>query len=75
MGRLTRPDEWRQAGITAGSMLTRSLRMGDDVHMAMQSRGFDGDIRLLEESRMRSKDWVALAALILIAAAAIVAGR
>ena len=41
------------AGATAGALLTRSMRMADDVYLAMQSRGFRGEVYVLSPPRMR----------------------
>ncbi len=39
---------YAQAGISAGVLLSKSVRLSEEVHLAMQSRGFRGEVRLLE---------------------------
>jgi cobalt ECF transporter T component CbiQ len=60
---------------SAGVLLSKTLEMGSQVFLAMQSRGFRGEVRLLDEFRMRGRDWAALAGFFAAAAVAIVAGR
>jgi cobalt ECF transporter T component CbiQ len=67
--------ERRLAGSTAGALLTRTLRLTEDVYLAMQSRGFRGEVRVLDEPEMKSADWIVLALLTLTAAATVVVGR
>lgn len=63
---------WIAGGV--GALLGRSLQMSEDVHAAMVARGFAGEVRALTGFRMRTGDWAALAAAILLVAA-FVAGR
>jgi cobalt/nickel transport system permease protein len=51
-----------------GYMLLRTLDMSDKVHKAMISRGFTGDIKVLEPSVARPVDYVALAGAVCISA-------
>ncbi len=59
----------------AGALLERSFMLSSEVYLAMQARGFRGEIRLLENSEMRSADWLLLIALLSIASLTIWAGR
>ena len=43
-----------------GYTLIKTLDMSDKVHKAMVSRGFTGDIKIMQEYRMRKRDYVAL---------------
>jgi cobalt/nickel transport system permease protein len=66
----------RQAvAASAGVLLTRSLQLSGEVYQAMQSRGFRGEVRVLDDFRMRGADWLALASFVAIAAAAAWVGR
>ena len=47
---------------TAGVLLSKSIELSNEVYLAMQSRGFRGDIRILSDFRMRSWDYLGLAA-------------
>jgi cobalt/nickel transport system permease protein len=67
VGRVAAPVARRLATSAAGVLLARSIALGDEVHLAMQARGFRGEVRLVEESRMRSRDWGALAVLVSVA--------
>jgi energy-coupling factor transporter transmembrane protein EcfT len=49
--------------------------LGGDVYLAMQARGFRGEVYLLDDFRMTAADWLALAAFAGLAAAAVWAGR
>lgn len=68
-------EERRLAGATAGALMTRTLRLSEDVFLAMQARGFRGEVRVLEDPRMRAGDWLTTVAIMAIAAGLIVAGR
>lgn len=51
----------RQMAIaTAATLLGKTFHLSGEVHMAMISRGYRGDIRLLDEFRMKTRDWFAL---------------
>ena len=41
----------------------------------MQARGFRGEVRLLNDFRLRARDYVAISGFAVVAAAAVVAGR
>ena len=44
-------------------LLSRSLQTGSDVFLAMQSRGFRGEVYIMDEFKFKTRDWVALAAI------------
>ena len=75
VGELSGVEQRRMAGRTAGVLLTKSMDLSGDVYLAMQSRGFSGDIRLLSGARMRSIDIVAIALVICAATVAVWMGR
>ena len=60
---------------TAGVLLARSLEESQRVYDAMVSRGFDGEVRLLEERPLRASDWTAMLLAIAFSAALIAWGR
>ena len=60
---------------SAGVLLGKTLHLADDVYLAMLSRGFRGDVRLLDPPRMRGRDWMVLLSFIAVAAAAVWSGR
>jgi cobalt/nickel transport system permease protein len=75
VGYLERPAQARLAAAMIGVLLDKTLQVGNDVHMAMQARGFRGDVRLLDDLQMKRSDWLRLAALLAIAFIAIWVGR
>ena len=68
VGRLDGAQRRHVATATAGVLLGRSLALSDEVFLAMQSRGFRGEVHLLQDARPRPRDGVALAAFALVAA-------
>lgn len=50
----------RLAFTAAGALLGKSLQLASDVHLAMVSRGYRGEVRLLDDFRARPRDWTAL---------------
>lgn len=57
-----------------GVLMSRSLRMSEEVYQAMLGRGFQGEMRTIDDYQMRAADWLLLAVSVLTAAAAIYAG-
>lgn len=53
-------DEQRWVGGRIGYMLIKSLDMSERVHMAMVSRGFSGDVRIMHDYHLRRRDYVAV---------------
>ncbi len=68
-------EQRRMATRTAGVLLGKSADLSYDVYLAMQSRGFTGDIRLLESAQMKPRDFVAIATTIGVAILAVWYGR
>jgi cobalt/nickel transport system permease protein len=59
------PKSTRQAiGDTAGVLLGKTLQLATDVHMAMISRGYRGEVYLLHDFRTAPRDWIALGAVV-----------
>jgi cobalt/nickel transport system permease protein len=52
-------DEQKWVGGRIGYTLIRSLDMSEKVHMAMMSRGYNGEVRIIQEFKMRNRDYVA----------------
>jgi cobalt/nickel transport system permease protein len=69
VGRLTRAEQRRMAIQSTGALLGRTLHLSEEVFLAMQSRGFRGEVYIVDDFRMKSLDWAASA---LFAVAAIV---
>jgi energy-coupling factor transporter transmembrane protein EcfT len=75
VGVLDRSRQRHMTTRTAGVLLSKSVELSNDVFLAMQSRGFRGDARVLSEFRMRSWDYLGLAAFLLVGVIAVWAGR
>lgn len=58
-GSLRQEQAWVASGV--GSLFRRSRALGNAVYLAMLSRGFTGEVRLLEEGRWRLSDGLFLA--------------
>ncbi len=50
---------------TAGVLLSKSIELSNEVYLAMQSRGFRGEIRILSDFRMRPWDYFGLTAFLI----------
>lgn len=61
VGRLSNTEQRRLATRTVGVLLNKSIDLSNEVYLAMQSRGFRGDIRLIGEFRMQWRDYAAMA--------------
>jgi cobalt ECF transporter T component CbiQ len=59
VGRLSARDRRRIATASAGVLFGKALHMSTEVHLAMISRGYSGEVRLLDEFRMKPFDWAA----------------
>jgi len=75
VGILPPSERRRLASSAAGVLLSKSVQMSGEVHLAMRSRGFRGEIHLLQDFRARTADWYWLAGFGLAAAASIWWGR
>ena len=52
-------EEQRWVGGRIGYMLIKSLDMSEKVHMAMVSRGYSGDVRIMHDYHLRGRDYAA----------------
>jgi cobalt/nickel transport system permease protein len=71
MGRLSGPQRRRLTATNAGVLLGEALHLGTEVHLAMLSRGYRGEVHLLDDFHTRPLDWLVLVGLLTVAAAAI----
>ncbi|MBI1217633.1 MAG: cobalt ECF transporter T component CbiQ [Rhodobacteraceae bacterium] len=74
VGRLTPREGRRLAVATAGALLGRAIETGNEVHLAMISRGYRGEPRLMQDFPTRPRDWAALAGAGSLAALALFGG-
>jgi len=75
VGALRGPERRQLVTRTAGVLMGKSIDLSHDVFLAMQSRGYRGEVHVLAEQRMRARDYVAVFALLGIAVLAIWVGR
>ena len=57
VGTLDPEDKRRLATATVGVLLSKSYHLSLDVHLAMQSRGFRGEVYMLDDFEMHQADW------------------
>lgn len=60
IGKLSDADARRLASATVGVLLSKSFQLSNDVYMAMQSRGFRGEVYTLDEFRLGTNDYIAI---------------
>jgi len=75
VGTLKPSDQRHMAARTAGVLLSKSVALSNDVYLAMQARGFRGDVQILSNFRMTVRDCFALPAFVLAAAVVVWMGR
>jgi cobalt ECF transporter T component CbiQ len=75
VGSLSPNENRRLAASAVGVLLSKSVHLSNDVHLAMQSRGFRGEVHVLPDFHTRTADWCWLAGFVLLAAAALWWGR
>lgn len=75
VGRLSGDAERRILAANAGVLLNKSLHLSSEVYLAMQSRGYRGAPRVLDNFQMKRLDWAWSAALAVVVAGAVWLGR
>jgi cobalt/nickel transport system permease protein len=75
VGRLDGPQQRRVAAACAGALMSKTLQLSGDVYLAMRSRGFQGEVYVMDKFRAAWFDWLVLAVFITIAIAAFRWGR
>jgi len=75
VGELGPIESRRLAASAVGVLLSKSFQLSGDVHLAMQSRGFRGEVYVLPDFRARAADWCWLAGFVVLAAGALWWGR
>jgi cobalt/nickel transport system permease protein len=75
VGRLAGAERRRLLTQSTGVLLVRSLQLSGEVFLAMQARGYRGEVFVLDDFVMRRADWLALASFAAAASAAVWVGR
>ena len=75
VGRLDGREQRRAATASAGVLMSKTLQLSGDVYLAMRSRGFQGEVYVLDEFQTGWFDWAMLALFLTVAAAAFWLGR
>jgi cobalt/nickel transport system permease protein len=57
-------EEQKWVGGRMGYTLIRSIDMSEKVHKAMMSRGYNGDVKVMQQFKMQNRDYIAAAAAI-----------
>lgn len=75
VGRMSGAEDRRWLTASMGTLLAKSYDLSDQVYLAMQSRGFRGEVLVLDTFRMTLRDWVWLGIFLVTASIAIWLGR
>lgn len=75
VGVLPPAEQRRMAARTAGVLLSKSVALSNEVYLAMQSRGFRGDVQVLSDFRLTMWDMVGLLVFLVAGALAVWMGR
>jgi cobalt/nickel transport system permease protein len=75
VGRLKPADERRMLAASVGMLLNKTLHLSSEVYLAMQSRGYRGEARILDTFQMRMQDWIGSVVVLGVVAMAIWFGR
>jgi cobalt ECF transporter T component CbiQ len=75
VGTLAPAERRRLAAAAVGVLLSKSLQLSGDVHLAMQSRGFRGEVYVMQDFRARIADWYWLVSFAALAAAGLWWGK
>lgn len=65
IGKLPDKEARRLAAATVGVLLSKSFQLGNDVFLAMQSRGYRGEVYTLDEFQLTLTDYIAIPLLLL----------
>jgi len=75
IGELTASERRRVAASSAGVLMSKTFDLSNDVYEAMLSRGYRGEVAILDEFRIGRLDWAMLSAFALVSIAAFWLGR
>jgi cobalt ECF transporter T component CbiQ len=75
VGNLEGPERRRVAASSAGVLMSKSLQLSGDVYSAMLSRGFRGEVYVLDDFQTSKIDWIMLAVFVVLASGGFYFGR
>jgi energy-coupling factor transporter transmembrane protein EcfT len=75
VGILKSTEQRHMAARTAGVLLSKSVSLSNEVYLAMQSRGFRGDVHVLSDFHLTMWDYCGLAGFLLAGGIAVWMGR
>ncbi len=75
VGRLDGREQRQAATASAGVLMSKTIQLSSDVYLAMRSRGYQGEVYVLDDFRTHWFDWIALVLFISIALLAFWFGR
>lgn len=75
VGKLSAGDSRRIATASVGALLSKTMELSGEVYLAMRSRGFRGEVDVLDDFRMRPRDWLTSIMLVGCAVAAYIIGK
>ena len=75
VGSLEGPELRRMATAGAGVLMSKTIQLSGDVYLAMRSRGFHGEVYVLDEFRTGWLDWAILPFFVAVAVLAFWFGR
>jgi cobalt ECF transporter T component CbiQ len=75
VGKLEGRERRRMAAASAGVLMSKSLQLSGEVYSAMLSRGFRGEVYLLDDFHTSTIDWIMLAVFVALASGGFYFGR
>jgi len=75
VGALAGGESRKLAAASIGVLLSKSFYLNQEIYLAMQSRGFRGEVYSLDEFSMKRRDWLALIVFLSVALLAFWLGR
>ncbi len=75
VGTLSGAERRKMTARTAGVLLSKSIELSQEVYLAMLSRGFRGEVRLLADFRLKARDYAGLTAFLFTGGLAVWMGR
>jgi len=75
VGELPGPERRRLAAASVGVLMSKTMQLSGDVYSAMLSRGFRGEVYMLDDFRTAALDWIMLFLFAVLAGGAFYYGR